>query len=326
MTYEAIRAECDELGMGPLLWQRLVEVAARVARRYPPDPYNHGEPWSEEAHRDLALEVSLERLLAENQLEYVLATAAEHPPEEREDALARLLAFQVRRVLNHRRTITVVDRLHSRVKSLVGSDEFDTARSGGDLAVSLPEAGAAAPRVLAEQELHQGVQLIASIPRLPSRPDAERESKVYTAADLRELVGRLVAAFGTILLSDIRRILEITLTAWLPTVLRDHEEDSDSRASPDTELERTLMNQLVASLARAFDPMHRAVLLGKSQGISDGDLARRFDRSRPWIADRKTEVLARVQTELIENVPDVLHDEAVRQLLDAVTALEEVDS
>jgi len=325
MTFEAIRSECDELGMGPLIWQLLVEVAARVSRRYPPDPYNHGEPWSEEAHRDLALEVSLERLLAENQLEYVLSAAGEHPGEGREDALARLLAFQVRRVLNHRRNVTVIDRLHSRIKTLVSSEDFSTTAHGGDVAVSRPGADAVAVLALNEDELRRGVHLIDSIPRLPSRPDGKRESKVYSAADLAELVGRLVGDFGAVLLSDIRRILEIALTAWLPTLLQGHEEDYELLASPDTELERTLMNSLITSFAPTLESVQRIVLLGKSQGMSDADLAQRLGRSRPWIADRKVEVLTRVQEELMDHLPDVLHDEAARQLLDAVTALEEMD-
>jgi hypothetical protein len=125
------------------------------------------------------------------------------------------------------------------------------------------------------------------------------------------------------LLSDIRRILEFALTAWLPTVLRDHEEDSSSFAAPGDESERALMNDLIDSLAAALDPVHRVVLLEKSQGTSDDDIARRVGRSRPWIADRKSEVLARVQVELIDQLPDLLHDEAVRELLDALAALEE---
>jgi hypothetical protein len=311
--------------MGPLLWQLLVEVSARIARKYPPDLYNHGEPWSEEGHRDLALEVALERLLDENQLDYVLTIAGEHSPGERDDALARLLAFQVKRVLNHRRSVTVVDRLHTRVRSLVRSDEFRTAPSAGDTAVSRAEDPGVARR-LTPDEIRHGVDLISGIPRLPSKPDALRESKVYKASDLEELLNRLVDAFGSILLGDVRRILEITLTAWLPTNLRDSEEDSAPHASPELELERRLMNESITTLAPALEPVQRVVLIGKSQGISDGDLAQQLGRSRPWVADRKTEALALVQRDLIDQLPELLHDEAVRNLLDAVALLEEGDA
>lgn len=325
MNYEALRAECDERGMGPLLWQLLVDVCARASRKYPPDPYNHGEPWTEEAHRDLALEVSLERLLGESQLDYVLAMADEAPQAERADALARLLTFQVRRVLNHRRSITVVDRLYGRVKALVRSELFHTTPVGPDIAVSRTDDPRDA-RVLTESEVRHGGRLIDSIPRLPSRPGSERESKVYNAADLEDLVTRLVDAFGAVLLGDIRKILEIALTAWLPAVLRDDEEDHVSGSSPELELERTLMTQLIDTLARALDPTLRLVLIGKSQGIADGDLAIRVGRSRPWLADRKVEVLGRVQQELIAELPEELHDDAVRGLIDAVVALQGTES
>jgi hypothetical protein len=86
------------------------------------------------------------------------------------------------------------------------------------------------------------------------------------------------------------------------------------------------MQALIATLVAALDPIHRVVLIGKSQGIADGQLAQRVGRSRPWLADRKAQVLARVQTELVEQLPDALHDEAIRQLLEACAAREEAES
>lgn len=324
MRYEAIRDEYRRLQIGSLLWELLVEVTARVARKYSPPLYNHGEPWTEEAIRDLALEVALERLLNEGQLEYVFTLANEHPAEERDDALARLLGFQIKRVLSHRRRTTVVDRLHARVRSLVSSDEFQTAAVVGDTVISRTEATPEA-RPLSDGELRRGSDLIADIPRIPSRVNAERESKVYTAANLGQLVTRLVDGFGSILLGDVRRILEMTLTAWVPTILVTHEEHSASATTLDLELDRTRMNELIDSLAPSLDPVLRQVLAAKSQGISDSALAQRLGRSRPWIADRKGEVLQRVQRELIAELPEPLHDEAVRRLLDALSELQEAE-
>jgi hypothetical protein len=325
VSYAAIHAECDELRIGPLLWELLIEVCERISRRYPPDPYNHGELWTEESHRDLALEVALERLLKENQLDYVLAIADEAPASQQDDTLARLLAFQVRRVLNHRRSITVVDRLLARIRSFADSEPFTTIQVGSDIAVSIATDPSGA-RALTESELRHGVQIIDSIARLPSLPSADRESKVYNAADLHELVQRLVETFGAVLWADLRRILEILLTAWLPTVLQDDEEHHAAQASPELELDRSQMSELITTLAHDLDPVHQMVLIGKSQGISDGELADRVGRSRPWIADRKAEVLVRVQDELIAELPEALHDEAVRELLDALAGLQEADS
>lgn len=126
-------------------------------------------------------------------------------------------------------------------------------------------------------------------------------------------------------LSDFRRILDVALTAWVPTFLRGDEEDRASSATPELELERTQMHTLVATFVADLEPIHRAILLGKSQGMADGELAQRVGRSRPWLADRKAEVLARVQSDVIEQLPDGLHDDAFRHMLDQCAALEEVD-
>lgn len=322
MRYEALREECERERIGPLFWALLVEVAGRVARKYPPHLYNDGEAWSEEAHADLAQEVALARLIEENQLEYVLATA-DQSSGDRYEALARLLAFQVRRVLSHRRRKTVVDRLHSRIKAMIAGPDFQTAELAGDTAIVL-EGDSSSARQLSDDEVRTGASLIASVPRLPSRLDAERESKVYTAAHLDEVVRTLVDSMGPLFLGDIRRILELTLTAWVPTLLRDHEDDyASTTAPPELELERAQMQTTIATLVSDLDPVHRVVLIGKSQDVSDGDLAQRVGISRPTLAKRKTEALTRVQAELIEELPSALHDEAIRHLLEACAVLEE---
>lgn len=324
MTYDALREECARERIGPLLWSLLFDVASRVSRKYPPDLYNDGEAWNDESWADLAQEVALVRLLEENQLEFVLATA-DQSGDDRYEVLAKLLAFQVRRVLGHRRRKTVIDRLHTRVKALVAGRPFEVAQVGSDTAIALQSDPSSARR-LTDGEIRRGADLIGSIPRLPSRIGAERESKVYTGPQLQELVTTVVSSFEPVLLGDIRRILELTLTAWVPALLRDDEEDYASSVPPELELERAQMHDLITTLAAALDPVHRVVLIGKSQGIADGQLAERVGRSRPWLADRKTEVLARVQTELVEQLPEALHDEAIRQLLEACAALEETES
>ena len=96
-----------------------------------------------------------------------------------------------------------------------------------------------------------------------------------------------------------------------------------SESSPELELHRSVMNGLVNDVARSIDSVHRAVLLGKSQGVSDGDLAARLGRSRPWIADRKSEVLGYVEEQLMSQLPADLHGEAAQLLLDELTTLED---
>lgn len=317
MSYRDLLDECERDGIGSRFWALLLEVANRVARRYPPEVYNNAEQWSEEAIRDLAQDVALERLIHENQLEYVLSLATD------EDSLSRLLAFQVRRMLSYRRPITVVDRLVTRIRQLARGPEFRLIGLGEDSFVILADGGRE-PRDLSVAELRRGSLVIDSIPRLASRPSAERESKVYSGKDLSELLRLLVDAFEGISLRDVRRILEITLTAWLPTILREYDEDVDG-SGPELEVQRSEMTNLIENFAVDVGPVHRVVLLGKANGLSDSELARKLDRSRPWLADRKREAMEMVETNVISQVPSGLHAEATRLLLDELAELESQD-
>ena len=318
MTYQDLLDECQRDGIGTLFWDLLLDVAARIARPYPPEAYNDGQPWSEEAVQDLAQDVVLERLIGENQLEYVLELASDT------DSLSRLLAFQVRRVLSHRRAITVVDRLVTRVRQLASGPQYQLTEFGSDSFVSFSGRGRE-PAELPEGDLRRGSRFIDSIPRLASSPLAERESKVYSGSDLAELVRVLVDAFDGILLRNLRKILEVTLTAWLPSILRGYEEDHVDTSTPEFELQSSEMKNAITSFVADLDSAYRVVLLGKAHGVSDDDLARRLDRSRPWLADRKREVLEMVESNVISQLPAELHAEATRRLLDELTALETPD-
>lgn len=318
MSYQDLLQECERDGMGPRFWNLLVEVANRVARRYPPEVYNNGEQWSVEAFHDLAQDVALDRLIHENQLEYVLSLATD------EDSLSRLLAFQIRRVLYHRRSKTVVDRLLDRIRQFDLKADFQLTAFGSDQFLSPLEDGRE-PASLSEAELRRGSMLIDPIPRLASNPTAERESKVYSGSDLVELVRVLVHEFNGISLHDVRRILEITLTAWLPTILHGYEEDHVEASTPELEAQRSEVRAMIDGFVTNLSSTHRTILLGKAQGLSDGELASRLGRSRPWIADRKNEALEMVERDVISGLPSTLHDEAARLLIEEAAALESQD-
>jgi hypothetical protein len=314
-----LRAEYESDGIGPQLWELLVNICTRVAHKYPPQVYNDGSAWSNEAARELAQEVTLERLLGENQLDYVFDVAGD------EDELARLLAHQVRRVLSRRRVVTVVDRLSDRVRSLSAPGRFEIVRFGRD-DLLVPPGGAVEFRSLTAAEIRRGAQSIEAVPRLRGSLDGQRESMVYRSDDLARLVDILFADLGSIALRDLRTILETTLTAWLPTILRDGEVDRVSLAGPELELERSRMAELTAALAHDIDPTQRAVLLGKSRGMSDGALAGELGRSRPWVADRKAEALAVMEQRLLGELPEELHAEATRMLIDELARIGEAST
>ena len=318
MSYRDLLDECGRDGIGPRFWDLLLEVARRIGRRYPPEVSNDGEPWSDEAIRNLRQDVALQRLIGENQLDYVLSVATD------EDSLSRLLAFQVKRVLSHRRATTVIDRLMTRIREIdLGADVQITAIGSGRFAS--PSEASRGPITLSEVDLRRGSMLIDPIPRLTSSPSAEHEPKVYSVSDLAKLVRVLVHEFDGILLSDVRKILEITLTAWLPTILHDYEEDHADPSTPKLETQRSEMRETINGFVAGLRSAQRVVLLGKAEGLSDGELASRLGRSRPWLADRKREVLQMMERDVISDLPSVLHAEATRTLLDEAVALESRD-
>ena len=120
MTLRELRREYAAVRIGPIIWDLVLELTGNVARRYPPGVYNDGAPWSDDSVEDLAQQVVLDRLLAEGQLEYLFDQATSL------ESWRRLLSFQVRRTLTHRRRKTVVDRLLARVRKLARAMPFRT--------------------------------------------------------------------------------------------------------------------------------------------------------------------------------------------------------
>ena len=318
MRFQDLRREYDQDQIGPLIWELLLDVSALIARSgYPPEAYGESA-WSDDAVAELAQDVATERLIQEAQIDYVMAQATDVV------SFRRLLAFQVKRVLSRRRAVTVVDRLLDRVRQMDLAAAYRVIEVGSDKFIA-PEEGGREPTSLPDAELRRGSRLIDPIPRLVSSPNARRESKVYDRDDLSEIVHVLVQGFDGILLRDLRRILEITLTAWLPTVLHDHEEDRVEHSTPELEMQRTEMRNLVHSFVTNLEEEHRVVLLGKAKGLADGVLAQRLGRSRPWVSERKREVFDEVEARVMTELPTELLLEAMRMLLDAATAEESSD-
>ncbi len=177
---------------------------------------------------------------------------------------------------------------------------------------------------LAETDLHLGSLLIAPIPRLASSPSAERASKVHSGSALAELLRVLVGEFEGISLRYVRKILEITLTAWLPTIL--HVQGGSCRViHTGFEGQRSEMRSMIPGVVAGFSSTRRDVLLGKAQDLSDGHLASRLERSRPWVADREQEALELVARDVISGLPTDLYAKATPLFLGGTAALESVD-
>jgi hypothetical protein len=162
---------------------------------------------------------------------------------------------------------------------------------------------------------------VASVPRLIEKENADRASMVYTTPCLSELLNSVVRALGGCTERDLAKIFEILLTSWLPTFLdqpEDYQISAPDRA--DGSLEMLDMTTSVRSFVGSTDEIDRTLLLCKSQGISDGEIGARLNRSRPWVASRKVVILGRVGDELMADLPADHHSSAMNLLLAEISA------
>jgi hypothetical protein len=316
VSYDDLVAEFEgPERIGPAIWGLLVEVTGRVCRRYPPRVYADDSQWNRASIEDLAQTVALERLLGESQLDYIFMRSSADPARGLA-TVEGLLAVQIQRTLAHRRAPSVVDRLVRRIKLLL-QDPSEGVRSreiGADTWIwGLSEP---APATLSPSDRSRGVHRIADIPKIPSNPLGERESKVYGAPQLADVVRRLCDEYGGLYLSDLRRILEELLTAWLPEILYDTEDDSFAVDSLPSEVEVTEMTTELRGLLDVLSNSQLAVMIGKSNGVSDTQLAAELGCSRPTVIKYRREYAEVVGRFLIDEIPDHRHALAMELLLE----------
>lgn len=313
MTLQELRAEYQSVRIGPHIWALVLEMTRGIARRYPPGVYNHGESWSDESLEDLAQQVVLDRLLGEAQLEYLFDQATSL------ESWRRLLSLQVRRTLSRRRRKTVVDRLLARVRKLARTPPFDMRTVGRQVWVSGNDfAGPLAD--LSDSRLSHLANAVRSIPQLLASRPSSRAPMIYTTPDLRLMLERLLAEVGAVSERDLASVFEILLTSWLPTFLQHPEGEYPSEEpTPEAVAEDAQMRAAVEAFARDLSEPEQWILLGKSQGIADGDIATRLGRSRPWVAQRKERVLERLATDLMSRFDADRHVPAMEELLAGIS-------
>ena len=145
---------------------------------------------------------------------------------------------------------------------------------------------------------------------------------VYRTSDLQTLLGLVLEDVGAISERDLARILELLLTSWLPTFLQDDEQllDRDSKLEGPVELlDSSEMRSVIETFAASLSEAEQQLLLSKSQGVSDADIAGSLNRSRPWVAQRKQLVLDRVGNELMRELGGRQQTEAMETLLIAIS-------
>jgi hypothetical protein len=228
-----------------------------------------------------------------------------------------LMGHQVQRTLAHRRAPSVVDRLVARVRALLADGELSVAHQQiGRESWLHPAGDARQPRELTPTERVRGRRVIAGVPVIPSNPRGQRESKVYAKPQLVLVVERLVEEFGGVYLSDVRRILEELLTAWLPEILYDPEGQEAVVDAPLDDLEMTQLTEQAATVVAQLSDEQVTVMVGKSNGVADAELARELGCSRPTVIKHKRGFGEVVEAELLATTLPDRHHIAMELLLE----------
>lgn len=261
-------------------WLDEVRTACTEAtRRFDPAVYAVAERvWSEGEIDELVQDVTVEQLLHQGQLDYILDVSRSI------DDVRRLLRFRVRRELARRRRRTVVDRLLARLSEVLQGDPYEKV-PGSSPARYRPvgsEAGIDSPT---EESLRRAVAAVRVLPT--SQASGERASPVFQSDVLAQVAAHCFGATNSSLsIDDFGRILREALTSWLPEFL-ELDEGRDwpaEQAGTDIELE-----DIVSSLVAQVSEEDQLILHTKLSGVSDAELASQLGVSRPTAAKRKIE-------------------------------------
>lgn len=306
-TLDLLTSEAASQRIG-IRWLDEVRTACtEVARRFDPAVYAVAERvWSDGEIDELVQDVTVEQLLEQGQLDYILDVSRSI------DDVRRLLRFQVRRELARRRRPTVVDRLLTRLADVLDGDSYEQV-PGSAPARYRPvgsEAGIDSPTVESLRRAAAAVRLLPT-----SQAGGERASSVFRSDVLAQVAAHCFRATNSSLsIDDLGRILREALTSWLPEFLElDEERDWPAeQAGTDIELE-DVVNSLLAQTSEE----DQLVLHAKLSGVSDAELASQLDVSRPTAAKRKFEAFDRLRELVALEASDIENSQTshIAQLL-----------
>lgn len=277
-------AEYERDGLGPRWLDEIKTAAPRVARRYPPSIYGRSAAWGEDAIEDLVQDV-VERVLKKGQAEYILDVANDF-------GHARALIYeQVKMTLIDRRQRTAVDNLFGRAVELLGGPPFELVKRkprAWRIAGSSFEALPYTRRLTAS---------LGALPRLPGN-GTERASAIWTTETLADALVLVCKAVGEVGETDLRRILDESLTVFATAEVVSDDAGIDDRSCDLDPSEKIMANELSERLLATLTPEETTLLAGKWIGDSDGDIARRIGVSRPTAAKYKESAFTKVRDEL----------------------------
>ena len=304
---DLLHAEAASQRIGQRWLDEVRTACTEVTRRYDPAVYAVAERvWSDGEIDELVQDVTVEQLLHQGQLAYILDVSRSI------DDVRRLLRFRVRRELARRRRRTVVDRLLARLADLLDGDAYELV-PGSEPARFRPVGSEAGTEPPSDESLRRAAAAVRLLPT--SQASGERSSPVFRSEVLAQVASHCFRATKTNLsIDDFGRILREALTSWLPEFLELDEEQNwpAEQASAEFELE-----DAVDSLLAGISEEDRLILHAKLSGVSDTDLASQLGVSRPTAAKRKFDVVNQLRQLMASEADDLTpaHTSELAQLL-----------
>ncbi len=285
---QRLRNEAARARIGREWLREIRDACAEVGRCCDPTVYGASEPsWTEAEIEGLVQDVTVDQLLRQGQLAYILDVA------ETIGEVRRLLRHQVRRALAARHQGTVVYRLLTRITALLDSaDAYERLPAASPVRYR-PSGSDWGPEEPSAEDLRRASAHVRLLPT--SAASGDRAPAVFRGEVLAQVVAAGFRSCETSLsIDDFGRILRDALTSWTPVVLRiDEEPDLGSANTADllSELEQT-----VSLIIDDLDEASRAVLAAQLRGESDSALAERMAVSRLTAADAKFDAFAELRT------------------------------
>lgn len=304
MTFDDLRTEYERLGIGERIYGIILGLAGAICRKYPEAVYNEGLAWDEHSVSDLAQDVAVNRLINEGQLDYIFSESRTI------ESVRRLITRQIKRELHHRRRITPIDRLLVRIEGLVEAGHVELVPGATPTYRSVGSGAIWSPITPLEESL--AVAAATGIPILYSNPDATRESQIFTASALRQVLEAFFTVAPSLTEQELRRILEKLLTPWTPANLvriEDHDEIQDQPMSAVLVLE---ISETARTWVDGLSDDECWVYYYRSMDLPDARTAARIGKSRSTVINLKKRVLERATAELLADLDPRHHLDAVR--------------
>lgn len=272
---------CREYGrerLGALWLDVIARVCANIAYKYAPAVYNNRLAWDESSVDDLVQDVVLNRLIGDDQIDYIVATASTV------QAASGLIGMHVKQVLAQRAAPNQRENVASRLVSILEERGERVSTPHGD--AFRPPASNWPPGDLSAAAVNRAARIIRGLPRLPNR-GTERLSPLYTTEVLNGVADPLWEACRVPLSLDfVRKILDRALTGLIPVLFPlDESFDTPAMAGLTAE-DAVVVDDLAGRLVEALNDEQREILVS-IEFMTDTELASRLGVSRPTALKRR---------------------------------------